>query len=124
MEGNNFLDRKYPDLTGSKPVEKAVQAAKVEKGKTSHGRQERIDTYLSRIESMIKDPRAFGLLKEKVLQRYVTKEEDIPESYWKLQEKIMRERGQGGDWTNATEEEKLNLGDKIQKVFLLISAPH
>jgi len=121
MENINFLNKKYPDLPGSKPVEHAVQKEKRKGNKTPHEKSERIEAYLVRLEevfsrrertkngkrlSNLDEDKGFNLLKHKVLEKYTTKEEDIPESYWKLQERIMRERGQLGDWENATEEQK------------------
>ncbi|PIR46211.1 MAG: hypothetical protein COV07_04565 [Candidatus Vogelbacteria bacterium CG10_big_fil_rev_8_21_14_0_10_45_14] len=102
----NFLENKYHDLAGSKPVERAVQKEKRESGKAPHERSERIGAYLERLEHIIKDKRGFGLLKYKILERYVTKTEEIPESYWKAQHEEARRRGEGGDWDNATKEQK------------------
>lgn len=102
----HFLDRKFPDLPGSKPVERAVAQAR-KKGESPHNRGERIEAYIERLNALFKDERSFALLKNKILNEYVTKMEDIPESYWKLQENIMRERGELGDWNIASEEKKL-----------------
>ena len=104
----NFLNRKFPDLPGSKPVERAVIQAR-KKGESPYDRGERIEAYITRLNVLFKDERSFALLKKKILNEYVTKMEDIPESYWKLQENIMRERGELGDWNNASEEEKMEI---------------
>jgi len=121
MENPEFLNKKYPDLPGSKPVERAVQKKlrEGEKGPTSN--IERTDIYLTRLEKFfsakekrhIDTPRGpvesesgFERLKRRILDQYVTKYEEIPESYWHFLEKIMRERGQGGDWDRATPEQK------------------
>ncbi len=104
----NFLNRKFPDLPGSKPVERAVAQAR-RKGESPHNRGERIEVYIERLNTLFKDERSFALLKNKILNQYVTKMEDIPESYWKLQENIMRERGEFGDWNTASEEEKAEI---------------
>lgn len=119
MSGPEFLNKKYQDLPGSKPVERAVQKVKRKGEKVSYERSERIEAYLDRLEDIVKNPSGFGkekgdrggfeLLKYKILKKYVTKPGDIPESYWKLQEKIMRDRGQGGDWERATKEQKEEL---------------
>ncbi|MFA6463797.1 MAG: hypothetical protein WCV55_02225 [Candidatus Paceibacterota bacterium] len=106
-----FLDKKYPDLAGSKPVARAVEKSR-EQGESPHTRAERVDAYLDRLEKVFNaqnekgEDRGFELLKYKILDEYVTKPEEIPESYWKLQENIMRERGQLGDYQNASEEQK------------------
>src|SRR3989338_2344594 len=119
MSGPEFLNRKYPDLPGSRPVELAAQKVKREGERIPHGKIERTEAYLDRLESIFKNPAGLGkdrgdrggfeLLKYKVLEKYVSKQGDIPESYWKLQERIMRERGQGGDWDRASEKEKAEL---------------
>ena len=116
MEKPSFLDKKFTDLTGSKPVERAVQKKKRLGEKAPNQRAERIGAYIDRLEDIFKNPMGhektkgdrggFELLKHKILKKYTTKQDEIPESYWKLQEKIMRERGQAGDWENASEAEK------------------
>ncbi len=109
-----FLDKKYPDLAGSKPVERASFQARRD-GESPHTRAERVDAYLDRLEKVFNakneagEDRGFELLKQMVLDEYVTKPEEIPESYWKLQENIMRERGQLGDYQNASEEQKAEM---------------
>jgi hypothetical protein len=108
---SEFLDKKYPDLVGSKPVERASKI-EGEKGKTPHTRGERIEAYLNRLESVWNtknekgEDRGFELLRNKILNEFITTFDEIPESYWRLQETIMRERGQIGDWQNASEEQK------------------
>ena len=108
---SEFIDKKYIDLAGSKPVERAV-AIQSEDGETPYTRAERITAYLDRLESVwnVKneegEDRGFELLKNKILNEFTTDFDEIPESYWKLQENIMRERGQIGDWQNASEKQK------------------
>lgn len=113
MKGPEFLDKKYPDLTGSKPVERAVQHIKRKGKKAPNERSARIEAYIERISDIAVTKRrvgtGFDLLKQKILEKYTTKQEEIPESYWNLQEKIMRERGEGGDWANASDKHKNEL---------------
>ncbi|MBP9711914.1 MAG: hypothetical protein KBD55_02660 [Candidatus Pacebacteria bacterium] len=114
MEGSDFLDKKYPDLAGSKIVDRIAKKLKRQGKETPYGRSERAKAYVDRIAKFAEIERGdgrtgFDILKQKVLDRYVTKQDEIPESYWKLQEKIMRERGQGGDWANASEADKNEL---------------
>ena len=108
MENTSFIDKKYSNLAGSHEVDRAVIKAR-SFNERHHTREERIDAYLTRLGNIMEDEKGFEHLKYKVLQKYVTKPEEIPESYWKLQENIMKERGQLGDWNNADEEEKENL---------------
>lgn len=109
MEKNDFLSKKYPDLPGSKPVERAVQKKIQEGEKGSQTKEGLVEAYLDRLEEFFKTPEKFNRLKYKILEKYVTKYEEIPESYWKLQERIIRKRGEGGDWAEATEEQKEEL---------------
>ena len=114
FDNPEFLDKRYPDLVGSKPVVRAVEKAR-EQGESPYTRGEMVESYLDRLETIFNakneqgEDRGFELLKYKILDEYVTKPEGIPESYWKLQENIMRERGQLGDWQNADEEQKAEL---------------
>lgn len=105
-EYSRFLSTRYPELAGSRPVIRAVEQAKQKDQETPHTKEDRIAAYLNRLDTLFSEPRSFGLLKHKLFERYVTKPDDIPESYWKLQEQITRERGQAGDWERASDEEK------------------
>ena len=109
-----FLDKKYQDLAGSKEVSRAVlDVKKREGGKIPHIRDERIEVYLERLEKYfgykndneyIKgDERGFELLKNKILDKYVTKYKEIPESYY---ENIIRDSGRLGDWQHMDDEQK------------------
>lgn len=97
----NFLDKKYSDLAGSKPVERAAQKQGRQGENIPHLREERVDAYIDRLEDIIKDERGFGLLKYKVLEKYVTKPEDVSEKYWENQEAEERKMGKGADWDRA-----------------------
>ncbi|MEX2027970.1 MAG: hypothetical protein WD988_00530, partial [Candidatus Curtissbacteria bacterium] len=113
-----FLTQKYPDLPGSKPVERAVQdnLRKGEKGPTTRG--DRVEAYLGRLGEFFKEPEKLESLKYKILDRYVTKFEEIPESYWEAQEEEARRRGEGGDWERATEEQKLEIRKQHADIVL------
>jgi len=113
-----FLSEKYPELPGSRPVERAV-AKKIRKGeKGPQTKEERVEAYLERLEDIIKDKRGFGLLKYAILEKYITKYEEIPESYWKAQEEEMRRRGEAADWTQATEEQREEIKRKTAEAVL------
>jgi len=121
----HFLDKNYPDLAGSLSVIRATRKAR-EHGEKVHSKDELINSYLQRLGNIFYDSPAsaegygvakkneerperesgFDRLKHRVLSEYVTKPEEIPESYWKLQENIMAERGQLGDWQNMSDEQK------------------
>jgi len=97
----NFLDKKYSDLAGSHPVERATQKQKRLSKNTPHLREERVEAYIDRLEDIIKDKRGFELLKYKILEKYVTKPEDISDKYWENQEAEERKIGRGADWDHA-----------------------
>ncbi len=86
-----------------------MQKVKRKGEKVPHERVERTEAYLDRLESIVENKTGLANLKHLILEKYTTKQDEIPESYWKLQEKIMRERGQGGDWERASEEQKEEL---------------
>ena len=90
----SFLEEKYPDLQKSEEVESAVNRQETKTNeKIPNSPDARIGAYLSRLE------RAFsahpGMLKPGLHELFVTKAEDIPESYYKHQQQIARERGHG-----------------------------
>lgn len=105
MEKIDFLPEKYTDLSGSKPVERAVQKKIQEGKKGSTSKAGRVEAYIDRLEDIIQNERGFELLKYKILEKYTTKFEDITESYWKSLEQEARRRGEGGDWDNANTEQ-------------------
>lgn len=118
MEKSSFLPEKYPDLAGSKPVERAVKKARREGETVPDTKSERIDAYLERLEDISQDERGFELLKHQILKRYVTKPGEITESYWTAHEKELRERGEGGDWAEATPDQKAELKTKHADIVL------
>ena len=128
MPNPNFLEKKYADLPGSKPVERAVRKKlrKGEKGPTA--KEERVEAYLDRLEEIIKKPMGwqkekgerggFELLKQMILDKYVTKYEEIPESYWQAQEEEMRRRGEAADWAQASEKQREEIKRKTAEAVL------
>ncbi len=107
----HFLDKNYPELAGSHPVIRAVKKAR-EHGEKPFTRDELIDAYISRLGTIFRNPSGFLHLKQMLLSEYVTKPEEIPESYWRLQDKIMSGRSRLGDPKNASDEER----KKIQRI--------
>lgn len=119
-----FLPEKYPDLSGSKPVERAVQKEIQEGGSGPATKEARIDMYLNRVQKVLEsgtrvnERRGFDLLKHKILERYTTKYEEIPENYWKSHEEEGRRRGESGDWAQTTDEQKEEMKRKHAEVVL------
>jgi hypothetical protein len=104
-----FLRKKYKDLHASEEVESAIWWAGE---KPSQNPTERIQSFLNFFNNIIetKTPeekqRGTDALKEIILNGAAIKLEDIPNSYWKSQETIMRERGQQGDYAQFSEKQK------------------
>jgi hypothetical protein len=101
----HFLDKKYPDLAGSREVYRAAKKAR-KRGEKPYKRDELIDSYIARLGTLFRDKRGFTHLKRLVADEYITKPEDIPEGYWALQEKIMEKQDRLSGWQNMSEEEK------------------
>ena len=91
-EGEKFLLKLYKDLYNHKSVKHS--------GKENDDKYELIRKYLERLE---KSEKIFDgehkelekYLKNRYYDKYVIKEEDIPDSYWELQQRIALERGHG-----------------------------
>lgn len=98
-EGGDFLKEKYQDLPNSSEVESASKRHEIRTGEKPKNKQEKIGAYLDRLEEIFENPdeakkeRVIDFVKEKLYEKFVIKE--IPESYFKLQQKIAREQGHG-----------------------------
>ncbi|MCC6323705.1 hypothetical protein IT400_02845 [Candidatus Nomurabacteria bacterium] len=107
MENPNFLNKKYQDLPGSKEASRAFAVARGKEKKEgsilADTKENRIIAYLSRLDAVAKDERGGELLKNKILNEYVTRYEEIPESYF---ENIIRDSGKLGDWNTYTPKQK------------------
>ena len=111
MEG--FLNEKYPDFTGSKPVERAREEMKRDSKRPEeerhypkreflpHTQEERIHAYLDRLDYIIRDERGWRRLKHKLLNEFtidITDEETvmkIAHALYESEKRIAIERGQG-----------------------------
>jgi hypothetical protein len=110
MEKPNFLPEKYTDLSGSKPVERAVQK-KIRAGeKGPVTKEDRIQAYLARLERLVLDPgkkqkremmfgdearpHALSHLREMVIRKYVrANKEKMAEGAARVEERAAREMG-------------------------------
>ena len=96
--GELFLKSKFNDLHTSPEVLSAKEKTERETGrKISRKPETVIRNYLQQFKEDISN-------KEKMYALYVIKPEDVPESYFRLQQKIAREQGRGN--IEMTEEEK------------------
>jgi len=99
---NPFLQKKFPDLQTSKEVTSAVRKKEREtETRVPNEPGERIGAYLERLESIFANPdpekrkRGVRHLTHMIHEAYVVKPEDVPESHFKLQQRIAREQGHG-----------------------------
>jgi hypothetical protein len=113
------LHIKNPELQKSPEVEKAV---KKQEGRTNekipNNPNERIEAYMDRLENVFLNPkkrvreRNLKMLRPKIYDSLVIKKENFPDSYFELQKKIARERGQ------AMEETPQETKDQIMEVSI------
>lgn len=112
--GAEFLIQRYPGLAKSSEVAKATQRTKRRTGEVIPKDPEaQIQNYLDRFKKIVERdvPKENGVrrLKKILTDRYVVRVEDIPESYWQAQMRVVRQRGEAGDWQETSEEEQLRI---------------
>jgi hypothetical protein len=115
LEGGKFLDKKYPDLTGSHEVERAVDRARSdpERDFAPYTRDERIEAYLSRLESIVEDDRGWRLLKHKIIKELTIDTENeevvakIARGLYESEKRIAINQGRGADIEQLNEAEVL-----------------
>ena len=96
----DFLQQKYSGLERSPEVTSAVRRQEIRQGEKVKG-DERIEAYLHRLEDIFKTPdkkpqeQKINILKEKLYNLFVIKPENVPEGYFELQKRIVKERGHG-----------------------------
>lgn len=105
-KGSDFLKKKY-NLHASREVESAAQRrerrsrvqGKPEKVPQKPG--ERVQNYLDRFseilnrEDIVQKQEGIAALKELLHRRFVIKPQEVPEGYFELQRRILREQGHG-----------------------------
>ncbi len=114
-EHPEFLDKKYQDLTGSKPVERAVRKAKNDKERVfaPHSREERIQAYLGRLDKIVEDERGWELLKHKILKDFIIDADDeetltrVAHGLYESEKRIAIEQGRGRDTAQLGSDEEI-----------------
>lgn len=114
---NQLLKNKY-DLHKSQEVDAAAKRTKQRTGeKVPQDPLIRIQNYLDRLDNTVNPPpleghprfgrkeRNLAILKKTLYNKFVIKPDEIPESYWEHQRRIICERGQGGDLEQVDWEE-------------------
>jgi phage protein U len=101
MPGAKFLHKRDSRLHTSKEVEKEQKRQKRKGEKPSNKPEAKLENFLKIIERTHTthrgDKRRMGKIKKYYHDQHVIKPEDVPESYFDLQRKIARERGQPAD---------------------------
>jgi len=111
----SFLPEKYHDLPGSKPVERAVVKSRKDPAReyAPHSREERVQAYLDRLDTIVKDERGWELLKNKIIKKFTINLDDeatlakIAHSLYESERRIAAERGHGKDAIHIEHEEIL-----------------
>lgn len=95
------LHLKNPELQTSPEVNRAVEREEDREGvKVPNNPSERIETYMNRLENIFLNPddrkreRNLEMFRDKIYDALIIKRENFPESYFELQKRIARERGQ------------------------------
>ncbi len=95
------LHVKYPHLQRSPEVERAVRVHEHQtKARLPNDPHDRIEAYMTRLERLFLHPdrtqrkRYLEMVRSRVYDELLLKRENFPESYFKLQQRIARERGQ------------------------------
>lgn len=98
---NNFLHKKLPELQKSEEVQDAVDKhIRVTGEKVSNNPEARLEVYMDRLEKIFLNEdeetrkRNIEMLRDKIHDAFVIKREDVPESYFELQKRVARERGE------------------------------
>ena len=89
-QGERFLDKVYKDLHLSEIV--------MHTANKSDDKYQKIEKYMQRLEDVTKrasEHNKISLIKRYYYKKYVIKEQNVPESYFRKQEKIALDRGYG-----------------------------
>ena len=113
------LHIKTPELHKSEEVSRAIVRQEERTGdKLSNDPTTKIETYISRLENIFLNPdtrvrqRNLELYRDKIYDTLIIKPENFPESYFELQKKVARERGQ------AVEEIPENVREQMMDIAI------
>ena len=113
------LHLKNPELQTSPEVNRAVERKVDREGeKVPNDPSERIEAYMDRLENIFLNPderireRNLEMFRDKIYDKLIIKKENFPDSYFELQKRIARERGQ------AVEEIPENVREQMMDVTI------
>jgi hypothetical protein len=103
MRKRPFLSEKYPGFDRTPEVESASKREAVHSEEpVKKDTASKVDSYMNRLEEIFdvdqkegQRERRVDFFKEKLYDKVVIKEDEIPESYFELQRRIAREKGHG-----------------------------
>lgn len=105
---------KNPGLQTSSEVQRAVERKDKETGeKMPNDPAERIEAYTERLENIFLNPnpeirkRNLEMFRDKIYDALIIKKENFPESYFELQKRVARERGQAIEEIPETTKEQM-----------------
>src|SRR3989338_6410017 len=113
------LHLKNPELQTSPEVQRAVEHEEQKTGeKVPNDPAERIEDYMDRLENIFLNPdelkreRNLEMFRDKIYDALIIKRDNFPGSYFELQKRIARERGQ------AVEEIPENVREQMKDVAI------
>jgi len=117
------LHMKNPELQMSPEVESAVEKQeRLTEEQIPNDPADRIEAYMDRLENIFLNPdervreRNLEMLRDKIYDALITKKENFPDSYFELQQRIARERGQAVEvMPEATKEQMKVVAIEDQK---------
>lgn len=113
MESGNFLPEKYPNLAGTKPIERAVDKSLRQGEQGPKGKEDRIERYLSRLDHIVEDERGWELLKHKIIKEFSIDADDeetltkVAHGLYESEKRIAIEQGRGRDVENLGNDEEI-----------------
>ncbi|MBT7007198.1 hypothetical protein HN958_01695 [Candidatus Falkowbacteria bacterium] len=115
-EGEQFLKKIYSNLHTESAVEGEQKRRRRAGEKTSQKPVEKIRDFmdvLEKIHGHHDDPAVLERIKKSYHKKYVIKEENVPESYWDSQRRIIINEGRGADF-EKDENGKIDIPDDIK----------
>ncbi|MFY9493348.1 MAG: hypothetical protein WAP55_02645 [Minisyncoccia bacterium] len=120
------LHLKNPELQTSPEVQRAVERDEQKTGeKVPNDPAERIEAYMDRLENIFLNPderkreRNLEMFRDKIYDALIIKRENFPDSYFELQKRIARERGQAVEEIPAdVREQMMDVAIEDQRVSL------
>ncbi len=120
------LHIKSPELQTSPEVNRAVVREERHTGeKMPNDPSERIEAYMDRLENVFLNPdekkreRNLEMFRDKIYDAFIIKKENFPESYFELQKRIARERGQSvEEIPENVREQMMNVAIEDQRASL------